>query len=94
MAGAKATQTRRRESAKQRELAQQKQDALNHIAALDAQAQQLQAQAMQIDAARQQMLGRLRLIQEQLGEVEPLAAAPQPPEPELEPDDQPNGDGG
>jgi septal ring factor EnvC (AmiA/AmiB activator) len=52
--------------------------------------QQANARLAQLAAAEQQMIGRIRLLKEQLGEIEPLADAPEQPEPEPEPEPEPD----
>jgi chromosome segregation ATPase len=70
------------------ELLHKRDEALRHIAALDQKTAELQRDIATISDARQQMFGRLRLIDEDLGEAPALTPAPALAEPEA------NGNGG
>ena len=57
-----------------------KAETVAHIEAINREEQELLSRAGQLKSARDQMIGRLRFISEELGEIEPLT----PPRQELE----------
>lgn len=83
----KASQAKRRESAASKKLREQRDDTTQHIENIDREIHQHQQQVQALSNLRSEMMGRLRFICEQLGEVDPLpqaAAQEQPVEGEGE----------
>lgn len=82
MATGPRTQPRKRQTAAdrkqavaRRKLEARREETVAHIATLDQRAQALHGELDQLRDARSQMIGRLRLIQEDLGEAPPLTPA-------------------
>lgn len=69
----------RKRSQRQTDLERKRDETISHLENIAREEQALRERAAELDAARQQMMGRLRLIQEDLGEVPPLASPPPAP---------------